>query len=1009
MMSTNNDIPRGFKLRHTLRGHESEINRIAWSSDGRWIASSSFDETVRIWDAQTGQPVETLKGPGRAVFCVAWSPDDRLLAFGGVDRSVSLWEVQTKQWGRSLSGPRGNINDLAWSPDGGLLVSGSADSTIYLWQLSLSRSFGKLEDHSNEVYALAWSPNGNTLASGSISGVIRTWDMQKPTRFTKGVSLRSSALSDTSNAIHSLDWKPASTILAAGSRDGTVRLWDIDTGQCVSAFEGHTGPITSVSFSYNGGLLATKSLDGTVRIRLSTSGETVALLAEPASNGAFAGMAFHPYEPVLATLGEKDEVIRIWDLNIPVLLMAAPTISSVHYRNAKVVLVGDSGVGKSGLALVLSGQPYASTDSTHGRYIWDFDSHEQFLSDGRIETRETMLWDLAGQPAYRLIHQLYLSEVAVALVVFDSHSSTDPFAGISYWVRALRMAQQAQGNTAFPIKKLLVAARIDRGTVKVSRERIETLMKKWGFDGYFETSALAGTGISSLTEAIKQIIDWNHLPMVTSTDVFQHIKTFLATRKEEGLLLSTSDALYREYLASQSTTGEREDARAEFETCIGLVEAQGLIRRLSFGGLVLLQPELLDAYASALINAARAEPDELGSISEEEAKSGSFFSSESERIADRDLEKLLLIAMIEDLLRHEIALREQGEDKPYLVFPSEAVRENPDLTHLEGKSVIFDFEGPIQNIYTTLAVRLSHSGLFKKKELWKDAVTYSARVGGLCGIALRIIEDGRGELTLFFDAAASEETRFQFEEYVKTHLERRALPDTIHRQRIFQCPNCKELYTHSQVVRRRQRGFTWLDCIVCGTRFSLLDGAERLVVAHSSLASEEDRAERIVEMDRAADSGVKREVDLLTVQGKEATEDFDVFLCHNDVDKSAVKKIGEQLRQQGILPWLDEWQLRPGLPWQRLLEQQITKIKSAAVFIGKDGVGPWEQLELEAFLREFVKRGCPVIPVILADALQEPQLPIFLQGMTWVDFRRQDPDPLERLIWGITGKRVLPA
>lgn len=133
--------------------------------------------------------------------------------------------------------------------------------------------------------------------------------------------------------------------------------------------------------------------------------------------------------------------------------------------------------------------------------------------------------------------------------------------------------------------------------------------------------------------------------------------------------------------------------------------------------------------------------------------------------------------------------------------------------------------------------------------------------------------------------------------------------------------------------------------------------------------------------------------------------DFDVFLCHKGIDKPAVKKIGEQLKAEGLLPWLDEWELRPGLPWQRALAEQIEHIKSAAVFVGKDGIGPWQQMELEAFLSEFVDRGCPVIPVLLDYAPDKPKLPIFLRGMEWVDFRKTDPEPLERLIWGITGTR----
>jgi hypothetical protein len=141
------------------------------------------------------------------------------------------------------------------------------------------------------------------------------------------------------------------------------------------------------------------------------------------------------------------------------------------------------------------------------------------------------------------------------------------------------------------------------------------------------------------------------------------------------------------------------------------------------------------------------------------------------------------------------------------------------------------------------------------------------------------------------------------------------------------------------------------------------------------------------------------------LQGKIATQDFDVFLCYSAQDRPAIKQIGEQLKQHGILPWLDEWELRPGLPWQRILEQQITKIKTAAVFVGKSGLGPWQHMELDAFLREFVRHGNPIIPVLLSNAPQQPMLPIFLKGMTWIDFSSHEPDPLQQLIWGITGKR----
>ena len=152
--------------------------------------------------------------------------------------------------------------------------------------------------------------------------------------------------------------------------------------------------------------------------------------------------------------------------------------------------------------------------------------------------------------------------------------------------------------------------------------------------------------------------------------------------------------------------------------------------------------------------------------------------------------------------------------------------------------------------------------------------------------------------------------------------------------------------------------------------------------------------------------------DFLVNVPQDPTEDkeFDVFLCHNSEDKPAVKAIGEKLRKKGIRPWLDEWQFRPGLPWQKALESQIKHIKSAAVFIGPNGVGPWQDVEIEAFLREFIRREIPVIPVILKECDDQnlPTIPLFLQGMMWVDFRKDDPDPMNQIIWGVTGKKVAP-
>ena len=256
------------------------------------------------------------------------------------------------------------------------------------------------------------------------------------------------------------------------------------------------------------------------------------------------------------------------------------------------------------------------------------------------------------------------------------------------------------------------------------------------------------------------------------------------------------------------------------------METQGLIRKLSISDLVLLQPELIDAYASALVNAVRDEPDGLGSIEEERVRTGDFYMPDDERLRDRELERLLLISMIEDLLRDELALRERTEKGTYLVFPSQSTRENAELPDPEQKAVIFRFDGPIQNIYATLAVRLSHSGLFEFKELWRNAIIYKPEAGGTCGLILRNLSEGRAELTLFFDTLEREELRMHFEDYVHEHLRRRAIAESIQRVRIFVCPTCGVSFTPAQVLRRSQRGFKAMTCSVCDTLVSIVDRDE---------------------------------------------------------------------------------------------------------------------------------------------------------------------------------------
>ncbi len=139
-------------------------------------------------------------------------------------------------------------------------------------------------------------------------------------------------------------------------------------------------------------------------------------------------------------------------------------------------------------------------------------------------------------------------------------------------------------------------------------------------------------------------------------------------------------------------------------------------------------------------------------------------------------------------------------------------------------------------------------------------------------------------------------------------------------------------------------------------------------------------------------------VELLSSSPAQAQSQFDVFLCHNSIDKPSVRELNNYFKGKGLKTWLDEEQLPLGRPWQVEIEKRIADIRTAVVFVGASGLGPWQDMEIRAFLNEFIQRGVPVIPVILSSATSVPELPIFLRAMTWVDLRRDPDRGLARLI-----------
>jgi hypothetical protein len=157
-------------------------------------------------------------------------------------------------------------------------------------------------------------------------------------------------------------------------------------------------------------------------------------------------------------------------------------------------------------------------------------------------------------------------------------------------------------------------------------------------------------------------------------------------------------------------------------------------------------------------------------------------------------------------------------------------------------------------------------------------------------------------------------------------------------------------------------------------------------------------AERLLDLVSSASRSGRDVLSITATNARGAYAGFDVFMCHSNEDKPVIRTINQSLRAAGVRTWFDEEQLQPGRPWQPELERQIGEVRAACVFVGRNGRGPWQDMEIRAFLSEFVNRGCPVIPVLLEGAGEAPELPLFLRQMMWVDLRSNPRASLKRLI-----------
>ena len=284
--------------------HTGSINALAFAPDGRFLASGGDDTLVQVWDLQSGTMVQRLAGQGGTVYSLTWSPDGRLLACGNADGSIWLWEPEAPKPStrvQQLAGHSHWVPGLAFSPNGAQLASASFDGTVKLWDVE---SFGCLQTfswHTDRVMRVAWSPDGRTLASCSFDRTICLWDLEQ--RRLRAV------LHGHTAVIYTIAFAPDSRTLLSGDGDGTIRVWDVDSGQCLRVMRGYIATLYDLDWSPDGRFLASGGADAQV-----TLWDAALAASQSALRGHrefVQGVAWSPDGRLLASGGYDG--IRLWE------------------------------------------------------------------------------------------------------------------------------------------------------------------------------------------------------------------------------------------------------------------------------------------------------------------------------------------------------------------------------------------------------------------------------------------------------------------------------------------------------------------------------------------------------------------------------------------------------------------------------------------------------------------------------------------------------------------------
>lgn len=965
------------------------VDVIKWSDDETFVACVVNGSHVGIYQQPEWSHVASAQPHFLPILAIAWSPAGRHLATASKDCTVRVCDARTGDIKSTQPAHLTPVTALIWSPYNNEIASGSFDGSIRVWDTRSTKVRLRLAGHRDRISALAWSKSRNEIASAGDDGLVRVWSAET------GKLVHSIQVS--ADGATALALSPASGLIVAPSSDLSLKVLDPTTGRTLKALTGHVSQVTELLFSKGGTLLYSLALDGDLRVWDVRTWQTLAALRMPRSGCS--QLTLFKEGTQAAALDEQRRNVIYWTVSPSSESKAIKQPQVVQYKTAKIALVGDQGVGKTGLGTRIAEGQFRASESTHGQQFWLIPQLGAVLPDN-VQC-EAILWDFAGQQDYRLIHSLFLDDVELALVLFDPTDTQDPLKGVEFWLTQLFPRPDV------PRKILLVGARLDRGAPTITIEELDRYATLHGISGgYVGISAKTGEGIPELLERIKSQLDWNNMSAVVATPVYSTVRDLVVKRKKKSQafgVITTVDRICAELQPVAPTA----DLRNQVTSALGHLAAHGYIHLLDAGAkndLVLLKPDVLINLASSMVLEARRNQRGLGVLEEHTLLRGGYTFSELSGLTKGESSRLLESAT-SLFLRHNICFRETLGPETLLVFPALINLKRPILSSAASieEDATYRVKGETENLYAALVVLLGYTNTFTRTNQWQNQAEYELRTGELCGFQQTVSHDGQVDYVLYYGTATPDRARRLFQGLFESFLHGRSI--AIQKFGLVLCPSCRDRQDRGAVIRRYLKGGASLHCANCGYSINL--------TGYTEIDAEQWTERRMTTFDRSlAHLRTEFETALVRVKAyldppQERPKRISVFMSYawGDPDHERwVLRLAIDLRNCDFDVVFDQWHntsvgasiaqfversassdyvLIVGTP--RYLEKYRTN--ETALYRGSILAAEVELINQRLTGTDGQKRT--VLPVLLRDE-PERSLPPLACGRVYADFRKEE-------------------